>query len=279
MRNFGHTLLHLDTNGQLPATRIAGDGEFGEPAAPRNERGVLVRDPLNQDGYQTRFVARGLSYLLPGKLLPSGSGAPVGSSTITLSPIVSRAVGADELMTWEDIPNMVLRVAGGGGKTSVSGTIKLSVVGSDRTISVRLVSDTAAIVGSQTIVPGSGTSGTATTVTIAATTVLLAVGSDHILKAQWMATGIARTLYCGGGSLALADAGGIGGSGSSITHLGPQSVGTTETAIAHGLSSTPNVVLITPTGPQFVWQSTPPDATHVFLTASAACSALVSVSI
>jgi hypothetical protein len=57
-----------------------------------------------------------------------------------------------------------------------------------------------------------------------------------------------------------------------------QSIGTSETAIAHGLGITPNNVLVFPYSNAVVYRSRAPDATNIYLIASAACSADIYVS-
>jgi hypothetical protein len=57
-----------------------------------------------------------------------------------------------------------------------------------------------------------------------------------------------------------------------------QGIGTSETTIAHGLGITPNNVLVFPYSNAVVYRSRAPDATNIYLKASAACSADIYVS-
>jgi hypothetical protein len=50
------------------------------------------------------------------------------------------------------------------------------------------------------------------------------------------------------------------------------SVGTTQTAIAHGLGYTPSKVIILPRTNAVIWQSAVPDSTNIYLTASVAAT-------
>jgi hypothetical protein len=59
--------------------------------------------------------------------------------------------------------------------------------------------------------------------------------------------------------------------------LGNQTVGTTQTVIPHGLGSAPNTVTVLPLGNAQVWQTAAPDATNIYLAASASIACRVSV--
>ena len=65
--------------------------------------------------------------------------------------------------------------------------------------------------------------------------------------------------------------------GPDIRILDATLIGVTETTIAHGLSGTPMSVFVLPVGPQFVWESSPADATNIYLTASAPCSPIIAI--
>ncbi len=56
--------------------------------------------------------------------------------------------------------------------------------------------------------------------------------------------------------------------GLGLTKLTSQTVQITQTNIAHGLGSTPSVVIIVPRGVSFVYESATADATNVYLTAA-----------
>ncbi len=53
-----------------------------------------------------------------------------------------------------------------------------------------------------------------------------------------------------------------------LTKLTSQTIQVTQTSIAHGLGSTPSVVIIVPRGISFVYESAGADATNVYLTAA-----------
>lgn len=56
----------------------------------------------------------------------------------------------------------------------------------------------------------------------------------------------------------------------SLIALAEQTIGAAEATIPHGLAYTPTIVLLLPTSAGQVWQSTPADATNIYLTADAA---------
>ena len=53
-----------------------------------------------------------------------------------------------------------------------------------------------------------------------------------------------------------------------LTKLTAQTIQVTQTTIAHGLSGTPAVVIISPRGVSFVYESQAADATNVYMTAA-----------
>lgn len=53
-----------------------------------------------------------------------------------------------------------------------------------------------------------------------------------------------------------------------LTKLTSQTIQITQTSIAHGLGSTPTVVIIVPRGVSFVYESQASDGTNVYLTAA-----------
>ena len=53
-----------------------------------------------------------------------------------------------------------------------------------------------------------------------------------------------------------------------LTKLTAQTIQVTQTSIAHGLSSTPSVVIIVPRGVSFIYESQAADATNVYMTAA-----------
>ena len=56
--------------------------------------------------------------------------------------------------------------------------------------------------------------------------------------------------------------------GAGLTKLTAQTIQITQTAIAHGLSGAPSVVIIVPRGVSFVYESQVADGTNVYLTAA-----------
>ena len=56
--------------------------------------------------------------------------------------------------------------------------------------------------------------------------------------------------------------------GGGLTKLFSQTIQVTQTSIAHGLSGTPSVVIISPRGVSFIYESAPADATNVYMTAA-----------
>jgi len=58
-----------------------------------------------------------------------------------------------------------------------------------------------------------------------------------------------------------------------LKKLANQSIGTTQTAIPHGLGYTPNIVIIKPKSNAVIWESKDADSTYIYLTASAAATA------
>jgi hypothetical protein len=54
-----------------------------------------------------------------------------------------------------------------------------------------------------------------------------------------------------------------------LVKIANQTIGNTQTTVAHGLSGTPTIVLITPTSGNTFWMSAASDGTNVYLTASA----------
>ncbi len=64
-----------------------------------------------------------------------------------------------------------------------------------------------------------------------------------------------------------------------LTKLTAQAVQITQTAIAHGLSGTPTVVIIVPRGVSFVYESQAADGTSVYLTAAGVTTADIYVAI
>ena len=53
-----------------------------------------------------------------------------------------------------------------------------------------------------------------------------------------------------------------------LTKLTAQTIQVTQTTIAHGLSGTPTVVIISPRGISFVYESAAADGTNVYMTAA-----------
>lgn len=56
--------------------------------------------------------------------------------------------------------------------------------------------------------------------------------------------------------------------GAGLIKLTAQTIQVTQTTIAHGLGSTPSVVIISPRGVSFVYESQAADATNVYMTAA-----------
>jgi hypothetical protein len=59
--------------------------------------------------------------------------------------------------------------------------------------------------------------------------------------------------------------------------LANQTIGITETTVAHGLGYTPTEISIVPRADARVWRSNAPDATNLYLTASASVSCDITV--
>ena len=53
-----------------------------------------------------------------------------------------------------------------------------------------------------------------------------------------------------------------------LTKLSTQTIQITQTTIAHGLGVTPSVVIISPRGVSFIYESQVADATNVYMTAA-----------
>jgi len=56
--------------------------------------------------------------------------------------------------------------------------------------------------------------------------------------------------------------------GGGLTKPSSQTIQVTQTSIAHGLSGTPSVVIISPRAVSFIYESAPADATNVYMTAA-----------
>ena len=56
--------------------------------------------------------------------------------------------------------------------------------------------------------------------------------------------------------------------GAGLTKLTAQTIQVTQTTIAHGLGGTPTVVIISPRGVSFVYESAAADGTNVYMTAA-----------
>ncbi len=54
--------------------------------------------------------------------------------------------------------------------------------------------------------------------------------------------------------------------GAGLTKLAAQAIAVTQTTIAHGLAGTPTVVIISPRGVSFVFESQSADGTNVYMT-------------
>jgi copper homeostasis protein CutC len=64
-----------------------------------------------------------------------------------------------------------------------------------------------------------------------------------------------------------------------LTKLSGQTIQVTQTTIAHGLGSTPSVVIISPRGVSFVYESQEADATNVYMTAAGITTADIYVAV
>ncbi len=64
-----------------------------------------------------------------------------------------------------------------------------------------------------------------------------------------------------------------------LTKLSAQTIQITQTTIAHGLSGTPSVVIISPRGVSFVFESQNADATNVYMTGAGVTTADIYVAI
>ncbi len=67
--------------------------------------------------------------------------------------------------------------------------------------------------------------------------------------------------------------------GAGLTKLSAQTIQITQTTIAHGLSGTPTVVIISPRGVSFVYESAPADGTSVYMTAAGVTTADIYVAL
>ncbi len=67
--------------------------------------------------------------------------------------------------------------------------------------------------------------------------------------------------------------------GAGLTKLAAQTIQITQTTIAHGLSGTPTVVIISPRGVSFVFESQAADGTNVYMTAAGVTTADIYVAI
>lgn len=67
--------------------------------------------------------------------------------------------------------------------------------------------------------------------------------------------------------------------GAGLTKLSAQTIQITQTTIAHGLSGTPSVVIISPRGVSFVFESQNADATNVYMTGAGVTTADIYVAI
>ena len=64
-----------------------------------------------------------------------------------------------------------------------------------------------------------------------------------------------------------------------LTKLSAKTIQITQTTIAHGLSGTPSVVIISPRGVSFVYESQAADATNVYMTAAGVTTADIYVAL
>jgi hypothetical protein len=67
--------------------------------------------------------------------------------------------------------------------------------------------------------------------------------------------------------------------GAGLTKLTAQTIQVTQTTIAHGLGGTPTVVIISPRGVSFVFESQAADGTNVYLTAAGITTADIYVAL
>jgi hypothetical protein len=67
--------------------------------------------------------------------------------------------------------------------------------------------------------------------------------------------------------------------GAGLTKLSGQAIQITQTTIAHGLAGTPSVVIISPRGVSFVYESAPADGTNVYMTAAGVTTADIYVAL
>lgn len=67
--------------------------------------------------------------------------------------------------------------------------------------------------------------------------------------------------------------------GAGLTKLTAQTIQITQTSIAHGLGATPSVVIISPRGVSFIYESQAADATNVYLTAAGVTTADIYVAV
>jgi len=67
--------------------------------------------------------------------------------------------------------------------------------------------------------------------------------------------------------------------GAGLTKLTAQTIQITQTTIAHGLGGTPSVVIISPRGVSFVYESQAADATNIYMTAAGITTADIYVAL
>lgn len=67
--------------------------------------------------------------------------------------------------------------------------------------------------------------------------------------------------------------------GAGLTKLTAQTIQITQTTIAHGLGGTPSVVIISPRGVSFVYESQAADGTNVYMTAAGVTTADIYVAL